>query len=213
MTETVVLIDYGSGNLHSAEKAFQRMAAPLSQRVEVTSDPDAVRRADRVMLPGVGAFGDCAAGLRAIPGMTEALTQRVLGDGRPFLGVCVGAQLLATAGEERGRHEGLGWIGGKVEALTPADPALKIPHMGWNRLQVSATEHPVLGGLPDAHAYFVHSYHLVADAPSMLLATARYGGDVTAAVGRDSILGVQFHPEKSQRLGLALIDRFLRWRP
>ena len=213
MSETVAIVDYDSGNLHSAEKAFQRMAGPLGQTVRVTADPDAVLRADRLVLPGVGSFGDCAAGLRAIPGMTEAIETRARRDARPFLGICVGAQLMAARGDERGLHDGFGWIDGLVTAISPKDKALKIPHMGWNRLEMRAA-HPVLDGLPtDAYAYFVHSYHLRAEDASMVLAEADYGGPITAIFGRDTLLGCQFHPEKSQRLGLALIDRFLRWRP
>lgn len=213
MGETVAIIDYDSGNLHSAEKAFQRMAGPLGQSVSVTSDPDVVLRADRIVLPGVGAFGDCAAGLRAVPGMVEALESRARKDGRPFLGVCVGAQLMASRGDERGLHDGLGWLDGLVTAITPDDESLKIPHMGWNRLAMRA-EHPVLDGLPtESYAYFVHSFHMRPADRSVVLAEADYGGPITAIVGRDSLLGCQFHPEKSQTLGLALIDRFLRWRP
>lgn len=213
MSQAVAIVDYDSGNLHSAEKAFQRMAEPLGQSVTVTADPDVVRRADRVVLPGVGAFGDCAAGLRAVPGMIEALESRVRKDGRPFLGICVGAQLLASRGDERGLHDGLGWISGLVTAIKPSDPSLKIPHMGWNRLEMRGA-HAVLDGLPiDAHAYFVHSYHILPEDGGHVLAQADYGGPLTAIVGRDNLLGCQFHPEKSQRLGLALIDQFLRWRP
>ncbi|MEL6977600.1 MAG: imidazole glycerol phosphate synthase subunit HisH [Pseudomonadota bacterium] len=215
--EVTAIVDYDSGNLHSAEKAVQRMAAPLGQTVIVTADPDAVARADRIVLPGVGAFGDCAAGLAAIPGMTEALETRVRRDGRPFLGVCVGAQLMAREGDERGMHDGLGWIDGLVTAITPRDPALKIPHMGWNKLSFrprARGAHPVLDGLgPEPYAYFVHSYHMRPTDPSVILAEAEYGGPITAIFGRDSMIGCQFHPEKSQVLGLSLIDRFLRWRP
>lgn len=213
MSGTVAIVDYDSGNLHSAEKAFQRMAEPLGQSVRVTADPEVVLAADRIVLPGVGAFGDCAAGLRAIPGMTAALEQRVRRDGRPFLGVCVGAQLMASAGDERGLHDGLGWIDGLVTAITPSDKTLKIPHMGWNRLTVRAA-HPVLSDLPpEPYAYFVHSYHMRPKEEGVVLAETDYGGPITAIVGRESLLGCQFHPEKSQSLGLALIDRFLRWRP
>lgn len=212
-TETVAVVDYGSGNLHSAEKAFQRMAAPLNQEVVVTAEPERVAAADRIMLPGVGAFGDCAAGLRAIPGMTEALETRVRIQGRPFLGVCVGAQLMARRGDERGDHDGLGWIEGVVTAITPSDPRLKIPHMGWNQLEQRAA-HPVLSDLPTpAYAYFVHSFHMLPKDPATVLAETEYGGPITAIVGRDTAIGFQFHPEKSQAVGLALIDRFLRWRP
>lgn len=211
--ETVVIVDYGSGNLHSAEKSVQRMAGPLSQTVVVSDDPDVVLKADRVILPGVGAFGDCAAGLRAVSGMTEALESRALGDGRPFLGICVGMQLMATVGVERGEHQGLDWIPGRVERLAPEDPATKVPHMGWNQLD-HLLAHPVLDGLPSpAYAYFVHSYHFVPDDAGHILADVEYDQRVIAMVGRDNLIGAQFHPEKSQRFGLALIDRFLRWRP
>lgn len=213
MGERVVIVDYDSGNLHSAEKAFQRMAAPLGQSVAVSSEPEAVALADRIVLPGVGAFGDCAAGLDAIPGMIEALERRVHQDGKPFMGVCVGAQLMATRGDERGVHDGLGWINGLVTAITPSDPTLKIPHMGWNKLRL-LRPHPVLTGLPaDPYAYFVHSYHMRPEDDAVVLAEADYGGPITAIVGRDNLLGCQFHPEKSQAVGLAIIDSFLRWRP
>ena len=213
MSETVAIVDYDSGNLHSAEKAFQRMAEPLGHAVRVTADPDAVARADRIVLPGVGSFGDCASGLRAVSGMTDAIESRAVRDGRPFLGICVGAQLMAARGDERGMHRGFGWIDGLVTAIRPRDPALKIPHMGWNKLEFRA-RHPVLDDLPqDAYAYFVHSYHLQAENSRAVLAEADYGGPITAIFGRDTLLGCQFHPEKSQRLGLSLIDKFLRWRP
>lgn len=214
----VTIIDYGAGNLHSAAKAFERMAAGLDDRpiVEVTSDPDRVRQADRIMLPGVGAFADCKAGLDAVPGMAEVLQEKVIAGGVPFLGVCVGMQLLASEGREKVVTPGLGWIAGAVEKLTPADPGLKIPHMGWNTISV-LRPHALLADIPTGpdglHAYFVHSYHLVTDAPETLIATADYGGPVTACVGRDNIFGTQFHPEKSQALGLKLIENFLRWAP
>ncbi len=212
----VAIIDYGSGNLRSAEKAFQRAAADngIAADIFLTADAGAVRGADRIVLPGVGAFGDCRAGLRALPGMWEALDEAARE--KPLLGICVGMQLMAEAGLEHGRHEGFGWIGGEVRALEPADPHLKIPHMGWNTLE-PAREHPVFAGLPlgeeGLHAYFVHSYHFApADAADMLARTD-YGGPVTAAVARDNLVGFQFHPEKSQKLGLALIANFLRWSP
>ena len=215
---TVAIIDYGSGNLHSARKAFEVAAAGagLANEIRLTSDPDIVRNADRVVLPGVGAFADCKRGLDAIPGMDAALDEAVTRRGRPFLGICVGMQLLATRGLEHGEHAGLGWIAGDVVALTPAYTSLKVPHMGWNTL-AARRAHAILDGLPvgekGLHAYFVHSYQLVPTDPDAILATTDYGGDVVAMVARDTIVGVQFHPEKSQKLGLALIANFLRWRP
>ena len=212
----VTIIDYGAGNLHSAHKAFERMATPLGITVDVTADPDRVRSADRIMLPGVGAFADCKAGLDAVEGMVEVLEERVIRGGVPFLGVCVGMQLMASEGREKVVTPGLGWIPGAVEKIRPSDPALKIPHMGWNTISVTRP-HPVLSGIPDGpdglHAYFVHSYHLVTERPDTLLATTDYGGPVTACVGRDNMFGTQFHPEKSQALGLRLIENFLRWTP
>ena len=212
----VTIIDYGAGNLHSAAKAFERMATPLGITVEVTADPDRVRVADRIMLPGVGAFADCKAGLDAVAGMVEVLEERVIRGGVPFLGVCVGMQLMASEGREKLVTPGLGWIPGAVEKIKPSDPALKIPHMGWNTISVQRP-HPLFAGIPDGpdglHAYFVHSYHLVTESPDTLLATSDYGGQVTACVGRDNMFGTQFHPEKSQALGLQLIENFLRWTP
>jgi len=184
--------------------------------VEVTADPERVRLADRIMLPGVGAFADCKAGLDALPGMVDMLEERVIRGGVPFLGVCVGMQLMASEGREKVVTPGLGWIPGAVQKITPSDPSLKIPHMGWNTISVTQP-HPLLSGIPDGpdglHAYFVHSYHLVTDSPDTLMATTDYGGQVTACVGRDNMFGTQFHPEKSQALGLQLIDNFLRWTP
>ncbi|KAA0580248.1 imidazole glycerol phosphate synthase subunit HisH [Azospirillum sp. B21] len=212
--ETVALIDYGSGNLRSAAKAIERAAgeAEASYTVLVTSDADAVRHADRVVLPGVGAFADCKRGLSEVPGMLEALEEVVHRRGRPFLGICVGMQLMAERGREYGVTEGLGWIRGEVVKLEPADPALKIPHMGWNELNIRH-QHPVLAGLPEgAHAYFVHSYQFKLDDPDTLIASADYGGPFAAVVGRDNLVGTQFHPEKSQATGLALIANFLRWK-
>jgi len=213
----VTIIDYGAGNLHSAAKAFERMANGLGDiTVEVTADPERVRQADRIMLPGVGAFADCKAGLDAVPGMVEVLNQRVIGGGVPFLGICVGMQLMASEGREKQVTPGLGWIAGAVERIAPSDPALKIPHMGWNTISV-IHDHPLFAGIPTGpdglHAYFVHSYHLVTDDADTRLATADYGGPVTACVGRDNMFGTQFHPEKSQALGLKLIENFLRWTP
>jgi len=198
----IALIDYGAGNLHSVANALKAAGA---RDPGITADPDAVLRADRIVLPGVGAFASCMAGLSAIPGMIEAMTQRAVDDGVPFLGVCVGMQLLATTGEEFGDHDGLGWIDGTVRRL-PASPGVAVPHMGWNDV-VPAVQHPLI--VP-GEAYFLHSYGFDGDA---VLATTRHGGPVTAAIGRDNILGVQFHPEKSQRYGIALLERFLEWRP
>jgi imidazole glycerol-phosphate synthase subunit HisH len=214
----VAIIDYGSGNLRSAAKAFERAARDTGYRgaVRVTDDPAVVLAADHVVLPGVGAFADCRAGLAAVPGMTAALEEAVRRRGRPFLGICVGMQLMASRGVEKTTTEGLGWIPGDVRRITPADPALKIPHMGWNTLD-TLRDHPVLAGIatgPEGlNAYFVHSYHFVPANPYDRLATTDYGGPITAMVARDTMVGTQFHPEKSQRLGLALIGNFLGWRP
>ncbi len=214
----VAIIDYGAGNLRSAAKAFERVAHDLGQghRIEVTADPNRVRAADRIMLPGVGAFADCMAGLQAVPGMIEAMEEKVIRGGTPFLGVCVGMQLMAGEGREKIVTAGLGWIPGAVEKIKPNDPALKIPHMGWNTLNFTRP-HALLAGIPDGpdglHAYFVHSYHLRAENPDHLVATTTYGGDFTACVGRDNMFGTQFHPEKSQALGLKLIENFLGWTP
>jgi imidazole glycerol-phosphate synthase subunit HisH len=215
---SVAIVDYGSGNLHSAAKAFERAAheAGLDQPITVTQDPAAVARADRVVLPGVGAFADCRRGLDAVPGMVEALEEAVRRRGRPFFGICVGMQLMAERGLEYEVKEGLGWIAGEVDRIAPKDASLKIPHMGWNTLNV-ARRHPLLDGLelgPDGrHAYFVHSYQLKPGNRADLIAEADYGGEVTAIVGRDNIVGTQFHPEKSQKFGLALIANFLKWKP
>ncbi|MEP9350879.1 imidazole glycerol phosphate synthase subunit HisH [Xanthobacter sp. KR7-225] len=215
---TVAVVDYNSGNLHSAAKAIERAAreAGREQPVLVTCDPEVVRRADRIVLPGVGAFADCRAGLDAVPGMVEAMTEAVKQKGRPFLGICVGLQLLAERGLEHGVTAGLGWIRGEVDRIAPADPAFKIPHMGWNTLQV-AREHPLLAHVPSGegglHAYFVHSYHLKAADGLDLVATTDYGGTITAVVAKDNVAGTQFHPEKSQTLGLALLANFLKWHP
>ena len=215
---TVAIVDYGSGNLHSAAKAFERAARESGhdQPIVVTRDPDAVARADRVVLPGVGAFADCRRGLDAIGGMVDALNARVRAQGRPFLGICVGMQLMAERGREYEVTQGLGWIAGEVDKITPDDPGLKIPHMGWNTLN-AVKPHPLLDdiavGPQGLHAYFVHSFHLKPDKRSDLVAEADYGGAVTAIVGRDTMVGTQFHPEKSQRLGLKLIANFLKWKP
>ncbi len=215
---TVAIVDYGSGNLHSAAKAFERAArdSGIAQPVVVTSSPDQVARADRIVLPGVGAFADCRRGLDGIDGMIDALNERVRKQGRPFLGICVGMQLMAERGLEHQVTNGLGWIAGEVGKIAPADPALKIPHMGWNTLD-ALKPHPLLAGIQTGpqglHAYFVHSYHLRVAERSDLVAQAEYGGSVTAIVGRDTMVGTQFHPEKSQRLGLRLIANFLKWAP
>jgi glutamine amidotransferase len=215
--ETVAIIDYGSGNLRSAAKAFERAAreAGLDRRIAVTEDAGVVAAADRVVLPGVGAYGDCRAGLEARDGMLDALDEAVRVRARPFLGICVGMQLMATRGLEHGETPGFGWIAGEVVAIEPEDSSLKIPHMGWNELDLRATDHPLFADFaePRPHAYFVHSYHLAASDASDVLATVDYGGTLTAVVGRDNMVGTQFHPEKSQRTGLALITAFLEWAP
>jgi glutamine amidotransferase len=217
MSSTVAIIDYGSGNLRSAAKAFERSVKALDAETEVrvTADPDLVRSAERIVLPGVGAFADCKAGLDAVTGMVEVLNERVIGAGVPFLGICVGMQLMATEGHEKGIWPGLGWIDGAVVRLAPKGD-LKVPHMGWNTLKF-VQPHPLFEGIPDGddglHAYFVHSYHLETASPDTLFATADYGQAVTACVGRDNLFGTQFHPEKSQTLGLRLIENFLRWTP
>ena len=213
---TTAIIDYGSGNLRSAAKAFERAAAEAvpAEPVLVTDDPERVREAERIVLPGVGAFADCKAGLAAREGMIEALEDAVLRRGVPFLGICVGMQLMARVGHEHGEHEGLGWIDGEVGPLEPDDEALKVPHMGWNDLALEGEAHSVLKGLPgDAHAYFVHSYGLTCHKPDQVFATVDYGGPVTAVAGRDNMVGTQFHPEKSQEVGLTVIGNFLRWQP
>ena len=208
-----VLIDYESGNLHSAEKAFQKMAAEQgSGQVVVTSDPDLVARADRIVLPGDGAFPSCAAALRA-SGCFDAMLEAVEVKARPFLGICVGMQLMARTGHEYETTEGLGWIDGAVEAIRPSDPSLKVPHMGWNDLVIDSP-HPVLEGIDTGdHAYFVHSYQMRLAAPDQRIAHVDYGGDVTAIVARDTRIGLQFHPEKSAAAGLRMIANFLDWRP
>jgi glutamine amidotransferase len=215
---SVAIVDYGSGNLHSAAKAFERAARECGygEPIVVTSDPEVVGRAERVVLPGVGAFADCRRGLDAVAGMVEALETRVRRQGRPFLGICVGMQLMAERGREYEVTPGLGWIPGEVDRITPSDPNLKIPHMGWNTLN-QVRPHKLIEGIPvgpqGLHAYFVHSFHLKTTEPSSLVAQADYGGPVTAIVGSDSAVGTQFHPEKSQKLGLRLIANFLQWKP
>ncbi len=203
MSNRIALIDYGAGNLHSVANALKAAGATS---IDITANPAVVACADRIVLPGVGAFGACASALRAVPGMTEALHVRVIGGGVPFLGICVGMQLMAEAGEEFGTHAGLGWLRGTVRPLSPTDPAAKVPHMGWNDV-VPATPHPLI---EPGEAYFLHSFGFEGDG---VVATTEHGGAVTAAIGRDNMLGVQFHPEKSQRYGLALLERFLEWRP
>ena len=215
---SVAIIDYGSGNLKSAAKAFERAVAESGhdQPVLVTADPDCVAKADRIVLPGVGAFADCRNGLAAIDGMVAALDEAVIGRGTPFLGICVGAQLMASRGLEKEITPGFGWIAGDVAEVTPSDPDLKIPHMGWNTLDI-CHDNPLLAGIATGpaglDAYFVHSYHIVPENPDDLVATADYGGPVTAMVAKDNYAGTQFHPEKSQTLGLALIANFLKWKP
>jgi glutamine amidotransferase len=215
---SVAIIDYGSGNLHSVAKAFERAAreSGATQPIAVTSDPGKVRNADRIVLPGVGAFADCRRGLDAVTGMIETLDEGVCRNGKPFLGICVGMQLMAERGREYTVTDGMGWIRGEVRRINPVDPALKIPHMGWNTIDVRRS-HPLLEGIPlgtaGLHAYFVHSFHLQVDDPDDLVADCDYGGPVTAFIGRGNVAGTQFHPEKSQKLGLALIANFLKWKP
>lgn len=214
--QRVVIVDYGSGNLHSANKAVERAAreAEIAAHVVVSSDARAVSAADRVILPGVGAFADCKTGLAAVPGMIESLNDFAMRQGKPFLGICVGMQLMATRGLEFGETDGLDWIKGDVTAIEPRDPTLKVPHMGWNTL-TNERQHALLDGVELGpmgwHAYFVHSFQLVANDPSQLIATTDYGGAITAMVGRDNIAGTQFHPEKSQLLGLRVLTNFLKW--
>jgi imidazole glycerol-phosphate synthase subunit HisH len=211
----VAIVDYGSGNLRSAAKALERAAreARLDAEIAVTGDAAKVRAADRIVLPGVGAFADCKRGLASLPGMIETLNDEVIRGGKPFLGICVGMQLMAARGLEFETVAGLDWIKGDVTKLAPSDHGLKIPHMGWNQLQLRV-EHPVFAGIaPGAHAYFVHSYGFNCADPRHVLATVDYGGPVTAAIGRDNLVGTQFHPEKSQETGLRLLTNFLGWRP
>lgn len=214
----VAIIDYGSGNLRSAARAFERSAreAGIDAHIGLTDDPETVRQADRIVLPGVGAYADCRRGLDAIPGMNEALAEVVEHKAHPFLGICVGMQLMSSRGLEKTVTDGLGWIRGDVTEMVPSDKELKIPQIGWNTLDIRHA-HPLFDGIktgPDGlHAYFVHSYHLAAANPHEVIATTNYGGPVTAFVGRDNMAGAQFHPEKSQALGLALIANFLRWKP
>jgi glutamine amidotransferase len=211
---SIAVVDYGSGNLRSVAKALTRAVAEAgrSDEVLVTADPEDLRRAERIVLPGVGAFADCMKGLDGLPGMHQVLREQVIDGGRPFLGICVGMQLMAEWGREHGDTKGLGWLKGEVVALQPEDASLKVPHMGWNQL-VIRRQHPLLAGLAEgSHAYFVHSYHFAAE-DAQICAETEYGGRVAALVGRDNLAGTQFHPEKSQAVGLKLIANFLEWRP
>ena len=217
MAQRVAVIDYGAGNLRSVAKGLEKVAPEVGgAQVMVTASPSAVRAADRIVLPGVGAFGQCAAALRGLSGMVEALEDVVTRKGRPFLGICVGMQLMARRGLERGEHSGLGWIPGEVIKLDPADPQMKVPHMGWSAVsqKLSGLRHDLLGAMPDnGEAYFVHSFHFEPNNADHLLATCDYGQTVTAVVGRDNLIGTQFHPEKSQAYGLEFLRRFLEWKP
>jgi len=218
MSQIIAIIDYGSGNLRSAQKAIQKAAISLDEPVQVliTNNPEIIKKANRIVLPGVGAFADCREGLFAISGMTETLNQRVKQDNVPFLGICVGMQLMATSGFEKGEHKGLGWIEGEVKAIKVNDKSLKIPHMGWNTLEIK-NQHPLLKniklGKNGLHAYFVHSYQMQVKNRKELLLSSDYGGEITAMVGKNNIVGVQFHPEKSQKLGISFLENFLRWKP
>jgi imidazole glycerol-phosphate synthase subunit HisH len=213
---TIAIIDYGSGNLRSAEKALERAATHAGPAVEVvvTDNPGDLDDARHIVLPGVGAFGDCMAGLTALDGMLEALERNVIIAGKPFLGICVGMQLMAERGVEHGIHQGLGWIQGEITPLQPSDKSLKIPHMGWNDLDIIKPDHAIFQGINSGmHAYFVHGFALSGASPAELLARVDYGGEIAAVVGRDNLLGTQFHPEKSQRTGLALLRNFIAWNP
>ncbi len=210
----VAIVDYGAGNLRSAEKALAKAADDAGARVLITADPEAVRKADKIVLPGVGAFADCKNGLSALPGMIDTLDEQVVKGGKPFLGICVGMQLMADVGIEFGETQGLGWIKGRVVVLDPKDQSLRIPQMGWNDLKLKQPDHPVLKATrPGDHAYFVHSYHFVAERREDVMAEVEYGGPIAAMIGRDNLVGVQFHPEKSQHVGLNLLSAFLAWRP
>ncbi len=210
----VVIIDYGSGNLRSAGKAFERAAADLGLEVLVSGQPEDLIAASHIVLPGVGSFADCKQGLISLPGMVEALCQAVIFEAKPFLGICVGMQLLADLGFEHGQHKGLAWIEGEVSALARSDKNLKIPHMGWNDLQIRASDHPFFTGVQEgSDVYFVHSYEFKCVNPDDCLASVDYGGPIAAVIGRENVIGTQFHPEKSQATGLKLITNFLKWRP
>ena len=212
----VSIVDYGSGNLRSAAKAFERAISEAGYKmsVSITSDPKRVATSDRVVLPGVGAFADCMRGLEAIPDMSNVLKKVVCDAGRPFFGICVGMQLMAKLGRENGNNQGLGWLDAQVNALAPTEKKLKIPHMGWNELSFSKPRHPVLANVqPKAHVYFVHSYHILCRSKTDVLAHTIYGEQIAAAVGRDNMFGTQFHPEKSQKVGLQIIMDFLSWCP
>jgi glutamine amidotransferase len=211
----IAVVDYGAGNIRSAVRAFEHVAGQvgIAAKVEVVTTPEAILAADRIVLPGDGAFADCIGALRSRTAMEAALEEAVRKRGRPFFGICVGMQLLATRGLEYGEHAGLGWIAGDVERITPSDPRLKVPHMGWNELRLNRP-HPVTAGLPaGAHAYFIHSYHLVPKAHDAVLAEADHGGPIVAVVAQDNVFGTQFHPEKSQATGLKMIANFLQWAP
>jgi imidazole glycerol-phosphate synthase subunit HisH len=213
---TVAIIDYGSGNLRSAAKAFGRASesAGTGAEIIVTNRPEDLDRASHIVLPGVGAFGDCMAGLTALDGMRDSLERNVIDDGKPFLGICVGMQLMAERGVEHGIHTGFGWIQGEITPIQPSDDTLKIPHMGWNDLDIIRPEHPVFRGISSGtHTYFVHGYALSGGSPDQLLARVDYAGDIVAVVGRDNLVGTQFHPEKSQKTGLKFIENFLGWKP
>jgi len=216
LSENIAIIDYGSGNLKSAQKALLRAGNELETppNIIVSSNPEIILKADRIVLPGVGSFADCKQGLLSIEGIEEILIERVIKQGVPFLGICVGMQLMADFGEEKGKHKGLGWISGTVKKIAPKDSKLKIPHMGWNEL-IFKQKHVLLKNIDNGkngqHAYFVHSYHFEANEKQDIIATCDYGGDITAMIAKDNMVGVQFHPEKSQALGLKLLENFLRW--
>lgn len=214
MTQTTALVDYDSGNLHSAAKAFERMAAETNAgHVVVTSDPNVVAKADRIVLPGDGAYPSCKRALAEYSGLFEAIEQVVMTYGRPFMGICVGMQMMATVSREYQDTDGFDWVSGEIVKVAPKDPALKVPHMGWNDLVID-NPHPVLDGITNGdHAYFVHSYHMKVANPAHRLAHVDYSGDVTAIIGRDNMIGMQFHPEKSQSAGLKMIGNFLNWTP
>ncbi len=212
----IAIIDYGSGNLKSVAKAFDRCVRDegLSLDVELVCDPEKVRRSSHIVLPGVGAFADCKAGLTALDGMVDVLAEVVQSDARPFMGICVGMQLMAEFGYEHGEHTGLGWLEGVVKPLEPIKNSIKIPHMGWNELDIINGHHPLFAGLKNKqHVYFVHSYHMICNNSDDLMAKTDYGGSISAIVGRDNMVGTQFHPEKSQRVGLKLISNFIKWKP